>query len=369
MRIAMISTPFVPVPPKGYGGTELIVHELTEGLLDAGHQVELFSTGDSHTSGRLHHLYPVAQWPMDRLQDLNHVSWAMRLVQREGFDLVHIHSAEALACSRLLPDLPVVYTVHHVREALLSDYYKYFPEVHFVTISQDQRGRETPLFRGTTIHHGLSPGTYEWRDEPSDYVAFLGRFTEIKGLHTAIDATALAGVPIEVGGEIHSVDALYGEREVKPRLALPHVTYLGTVGIDRKVPLLRDARAVLFPIEWNEPFGLVLIEAMLSGSPPIAFPRGSVPELVEDGVTGFVVQDMGEMVELLKPGSRLDAFDRARCRERAVDRFSAEQMVREHEKYYRTATRFAASQPAVGAKELPSPPGTRSVAGRTAPSR
>jgi glycosyltransferase involved in cell wall biosynthesis len=343
MRIAMISTPFVPVPPRGYGGTELIVHELTEGLARSGHEVELFGTGDSRTSARLRFLYEQAQWPMHRLKDLNHVSWAMSQVR--DFDIVHVHSAEALACSRLIPEIPVVYTLHHVREDVLSDFYRFFPEVHFISISRDQRSREVPLRLGTTIHHGLSPQRYEWTPTPADYVAFVGRFAEIKGVHRAIDAALLANVPIRVAGECHPIDRAYGEREVAPRLALPHVSYLGTVGVEEKVPLLRDARAVLFPISWNEPFGLVLIEAMLSGCPPIAFPRGSVPELVEDGVTGFVVDGIDEMVELLRPGSALDRFDRRRCRERAEQRYGARRMVEEHERYYRSIVRSGIGPP------------------------
>jgi glycosyltransferase involved in cell wall biosynthesis len=337
MRIAMISTPFVAVPPRDYGGTELVVYELVEGLVERGHKVTLFATGDSRTSADLRHLYPVAQWPPGIMPDLNHVSWAMRQIARDGCDVVHAHSAGALAFARLLPGIPIVYTLHHVRDEDLSSFYRYFPDPWYVAISADQAGREEPLPRLQVIHHGLDPSIYECTDRPADYVCFIGRFSEIKGPHTAIDVAASGGVPIRMAGAVHPVDREFGEREVQPRLRRPHVTYLGTIGLDRKVPLLRDARALLAPIEWNEPFGLILIEAMLAGCPVVAFPHGSVPELVEPGVTGFVARDAEEMAEVIRPGGALDGFDRRRCRGRAVERFSRARMVADHERLYQRA--------------------------------
>ncbi len=170
-------------------------------------------------------------------------------------------------------------------------------------------------------------------------MAFIGRFAKVKGPHTAIDAAAQAGVPIRVAGETHSVDGEFGRREVEPRLAQPHVTYLGKIGMEEKVPLLRDARALLAPITWDEPFGLILAEAMLSGCPVVAFGRGSVPELVEEGVTGFLPRDAAELVEIIRPGGPLDDFDRRRCRERAVERFGRDRMVADHERLDRSIAR------------------------------
>jgi glycosyltransferase involved in cell wall biosynthesis len=341
MRIAMISTPFLTVPPREYGGTELVVHELTEGLTARGHEVTLFATGDSVTSAELRSLYPQAQWPPEPLSDLNHVSWALAHAAREGFDLVHAHSAVALAVARLVPGIPVVYTLHHVRDERLSAFYRYYPGIHYVAISADQARREVPLPSCTTIHHGLDPACFQWTARPGDYVVFVGRFAPEKGAHTAIDAAGRAGVRIRVAGEVHPVDREYGEREVVPRLTRAHVSYLGNVGMGVKVPLLRDARALLAPIEWNEPFGLILIEAMLSGCPAVAFPGGSVPELVEEGVTGFVVRDAQEMAATIRPGGPADDFDRERCRLRAVERFSRDRMVEDHLRLYERVVREA----------------------------
>ncbi len=337
MHIALVSTPFVAVPPARYGGTELMIAELSEGLVQRGHEVTLFATGDSRSSAELRHLYDEAQWPPTFLHDANHVSWAMQQVHDEDFDVVHVHSASALIYTRLSSRPPVVYTLHHSRERSLSDFYRFFPAVRYVAISHDQRSREPGVRRAHVVHHGLDPARYQWRERAAEYVCFVARFAPVKGPHTAIDVAGEAGVPIRVAGEVHPVDAAFNEREMEPRLRRDHVTVLGSVGMSEKIPLLRDARALLAPIEWNEPFGLALVEAMLSGCPVVAFPHGSVRELVEDGVTGFIVRDRGSMREVIRPGGPLDHFDRGRCRARAVERFSRDRMVAEYESVYAAA--------------------------------
>ena len=335
MRIAIVSTPFVPTPPPQYGGTELVVAELAEGLVARGHDVALFATGDSQSSAELRWLFPTAHWPPDALTDVDHVSWALRQVAAGDYDLVHVHSAVALPFTRWLRRLPFVYTLHHERDEHLSALYRRFPDVYYIAISKDQRSREVPLRRCTVIHHGLDPQKYQCTSRPADYLAFVGRFAPYKGPHTAIDVAERAGLPIRIAGEVHDPDREFAEREVWPRLERPHVTHLGPIGLAVKAPLLRDARALLAPLTWNEPFGLILIEAMLSGCPVVAFPRGSVPELVEEGVTGFIARDVEEMVAIVRPGGPLDDFDRERCRQRAIERFGRDRMVHEHEALYR----------------------------------
>lgn len=337
LRIAMISTPFIPVPPRDYGGTELVVHELVEGLLDRGHQVTLFATGDSQTRATLQALYEEAVWPPEPFTELDHVSWAMRQAAKDGYDLAHAHSPAALALGRLAPDLPLVYTLHHAQEPVLSGYYAHFPGVDFVYISQDQCRRETGTERSTVIHHGLNPARYQCSERAQPYVCFVGRLSREKGPVTAMDAAARAGVPILMAGSIHPPDQAYVEAKVLRRLTRPEVTWMGPIGPDRKMPLLRDARALLAPIEWNEPFGLIIIEALLSGCPVVAFGRGSVPELVEHGVTGFVASSENDMVELIRPGGPVDRLDRRRIREIAVRRFDRSRMVAEYERVYHAA--------------------------------
>jgi glycosyltransferase involved in cell wall biosynthesis len=342
----MISTPFVPVPPRDYGGTELIVHELVEGLVRRGHAVTLFATGDSRTGATLRWLFKEAYWPPDPLTDLDHVSWAMaRLHEEGGYHIVHAHSAVALGLSRLAPELPLVYTIHHDRVERFSSLYRGVPDVQYVAISHDQRRREVPLPHCAVIHHGLDPGHYAWAETDGCYLAFVGRLAEEKGPDTAIDVAECAGLEIRVAGGVHPPDRRFAQRELEHRLARPHVTYLGPIGLEVKRPLLRDARALLAPLRWHEPFGLALIEAMLSGCPVVAFGLGSAPELVEDGVTGYVVGSAEEMAAVVRPGGVLDHFDRRRCRARAVERFGSDRMVAEHERLYRAVVARAAGRP------------------------
>jgi glycosyltransferase involved in cell wall biosynthesis len=344
VRIALISTPFLAVPPRLYGGTELVVYELAEGLVRLGHDVELFATGDSRTSATLRSLYDETQWPPDPLADLNHVSWAMEEISLRGpFDVIHAHSAAALACARLVRGSPIVYTLHHARDENLSRFYRHFPEAHYIAISEDQRCREVPLPQVHVIHHGLDPARYSGSPSLGSYVCFVGRYSRVKGPHTAIDVARDAGVTIRMAGEVHPPDEAWAHVELCPRLAQPHVTELGPIGIAVKAPLLARARALLAPIEWNEPFGLVLIEAMLSGCPVVAFPMGSVPELVEEGLTGFTAASPAHMTELIRPGGAVDRFDRTRCRERAIQRFSAERMVADHVALYERVAMTATS--------------------------
>ncbi|HET7600280.1 MAG TPA: glycosyltransferase family 4 protein [Gemmatimonadales bacterium] len=334
MRIAVLSTPFISTPPRDYGGTELVLSELTEGLVARGHDVTLFATGDSQTSAELRACYATAQWPPDPFTDLDHVSWALRQASQGGYDIVHVNSAAALAMARLCPGLRVVYTIHHPHEPRLSAFYGKMKQVQYVAISADQRSREPELTRCRVIHHGLDPLRYSWTERAEDYVCFVGRLAPEKGAHTAIDAARAAGVRIRVAGRVHPPDRPYGQQHLTTRLAEPHVEYLGAVGPAAKAPLLRGARALLAPITWDEPFGLILAEAMLSGCPVVAFPRGSVPELVEPGVTGFVVESVEEMAAVIAPGGPVDRINRRQCRARAVQRFSRSRLVADHERLY-----------------------------------
>ena len=334
MRIAMVSTTAVRVPPTAYGGTELVVHYLTEGLVRAGHSVALFGTGDSETSAQLRARYPEAVWPIDSLAEIDHIAWSLAQVRSGGFDVVHVQQAPALALSRFV-DVPFVYTLHHPREETLSRLYRRYPRVHYVAISHRQCEREEPLPRMQVVHHGVDPDDYPFVAEPEGYVGFIGRFAPVKGPHRAIDAALRAGVPIHVAGLPHAGEGeQFHAAEMVQRLTRPGVTWVGEVGGTTKRAHLGGAVATLFPISWEEPFGLVMIESMMCGTPVIAFPRGAAPEVIEDGVTGFLVRDETEMAAAI---GRARALDRRRCRAYAVERFHADRMVREYANVYATA--------------------------------
>ena len=328
----MVSTPFVAVPPRGYGGTELVVFELVRGLEACGHEVTLFATGDS-SARDLRYVYRDPVWPPEPDAEVYHCAAAARSIARGRFDVVHAHAASMLT---LPGDLgaPLVYTVHHDHQERLTNLYLRRPATHFVAISRRQAELERPL-ACRVVHHGLDPARYPAGDGAGGYALFLGRLSPGKGPDAAIAAARAAGLPIHVAGEIHRADGGAGWAErLATALAGPGVFHVGQVGGERKAKLLGGARALLMPLRWEEPFGLVMIEAMLSGTPVIAFPRGAAPELVEHGVTGFIAGDVEEMAAIL---AQLARFDRAACRRRAQARFGAARMVRDYLSVYSLA--------------------------------
>jgi glycosyltransferase involved in cell wall biosynthesis len=313
-----------------------VIYELAEGLRGRGHDVTVYATGDSAVSAHLKWLYPEAQWPPNQFVDVNHATWALSQIVENSFDIVHTNTAPALALTRLLPEIPMVYTLHHERVDVLSSFYQHFPHVRYVAISEDQRRREVPLPNCTVIYHGLDPDRYEYTDRHHSYVCFIGRLSRVKGPHIAIDAAVTAGREIRVAGEVHPVDGDFAIEALNKRFEHPSVVRLGGVGMRAKIELLRDAAALLAPVLWNEPFGLALIESMLCGCPVIGFPKGSLPELIEPGVTGYLVNSQEEMVQLIRPDGELDSFDRVRCRQRATERFGRDTMVQAYAQLYET---------------------------------
>ena len=335
----MISTPFVSVPPPRYGGTELVVAELVTGLAAAGHELTLFATGDSRPRDGvdLRARFDRPTWPPHAYAEIEHAGFAIEeiLADARGFDVVHSHVAAALPFAPML-DAPLVYTVHHDDGddyARLQSLYRR-SRAHFVAISERQRELMQELADARVIHHGLDPSCHRFGAGDGGYCVFLGRFAREKGPHHAIDAARAAHVPIRLAGAPHWRDVDYFEREIGARLCKPGVTAVGEVGGREKRDLLADACALLFPVDWEEPFGLVMIEAMLSGTPVLAFDRGSVPEIVEDGVTGFVCRDVDEMAMRLREVTTDGRFDRAACRRRALERWTSARMVRDYVTMY-----------------------------------
>jgi len=333
LRVALISTPFVSVPPKAYGGTELVVADLASALARRGVEVVVYATGDSELPGvEIRSYFPAAQWPPDRELESVHARWSLRDAARDprGFDVIHVNSPCAVSAARLAR-CPVICTLHHERDEELSDLYRRAPEVGLVAISHSQAGREPAPVAGV-VHHGLDPERY--RPMPDQgYLLFLGRYDRVKGARSAIEVAARAGLPLVMAGAPHDRD--YYEEEVKPLVARHGVLELGPVGGARKAALIARARALLFPIEWEEPFGLVMIEAMLSGVPVLGNARGAVPEVLDDGITGVICDDPGEMVAAAKVADKL--FSRAKIRQDAVRRWSSERMADEYLDLYRSA--------------------------------
>lgn len=347
MRIAVISTPFIRVPPDGYGGTELFCANLVSQLVARGHRVTLFATGDSVSSAEVQALYPRGQWPPLPSHEVAHVRWAFDRITNanEPYDLVQANSPNALLFAKEL-SIPLVYTIHHARAPHLSAIYAHEPRAHYVAISARQLRLEVPLVNTSVIHHGLDPDHYPPSFEPGRYVLHIGRFAFEKGTDIAIDAARKAGVPIRLAGRCHPPDREYFETEVVPRISNgPGVELCGEANHQRKVELLRNARALLCPIRWEEPFGLIAIEAMLCGTPVIGFGRGSFPEIIDENVTGYLVSDADEMVEAIQ---RTDRLDRRECARHARRRFSASRMAEEYETLFESLLEGAATSPARG---------------------
>jgi glycosyltransferase involved in cell wall biosynthesis len=340
MRIALLSTCSLATPPKKYGGTELVVAELAKGLVDLGHRVTVYATGDSDVAGDLRYFFEGPAWPPDDLTELRHArfAWNDMASDPEPFDVVHMHQAQALR-GYSSAHCPAALTVHHARDDELVRHYCGYPDVAYVAISQRQADLSPEISFARVIHHGLDPSHYAAGRGDGGYVAFLGRFAPEKAPHVAIDAARAAGVPLVLGGAPHEVPECreYFEDEMKARLAdASDLDWRGEVSHGPKVELLSKARALLFPLEWEEPFGLVMIEAMLVGTPVIAFARGSAPEVVEDGVTGYVVQNAHEMTDRI---GHLDRIDRTRCRARALERWSSKRMAKEYGALYEELVR------------------------------
>jgi glycosyltransferase involved in cell wall biosynthesis len=324
MRIGIVAPPFIPVPPVTYGGTELFVAQLAEGLSARGHAVVVYANGDSRVRCTLKWRYRHAQWPVEhpaaaQLKNADHSAWAIHDAALHA-DLLHINDAVGVP-STLFVDQPVVMTLHHPHEPVLSALYEKYADINYVCISAAQARRE-PMPRIAVIHHGIDLGNYRPSAGKGDYVLFLGRMAPCKGAHTAIEAARRAGVRLLLAGEIQPMFAEYWETRVKSNLG-GNIEYVGEADFARKNDLLARARALLFPIEWQEPFGLVMIEAMACGTPVLAFAGGSVEEVVRDGVSGWICRDAADMADRIAA----PAVPGESCRAWVADHFSVDVMV------------------------------------------
>jgi glycosyltransferase involved in cell wall biosynthesis len=297
----------------------------------------VYANGQSRVRCEVRWLFAEGDWPPQQpadgtLRNIHHSAWALADANRAGADVIHINDAGVVPMTRFVR-APVVHTLHHPHEPSLSELYMAHSAVSYVAISDRQRERES-MPRIRTIHHGIRMSDYRFNTGARSYLAFLGRIAPVKGAHHAIDVARRTGIPLKLAGEIQPAFREYWEREIQPHVDGRLIEYIGEATPDVKNDLLAHALALLFPIEWEEPFGLVMIEAMACGAPVLALPGGSVPEVVRDGVSGWICHDVEEMADRARD---LPAISPASCREYVTRRFSVEHMTERYERLYQSA--------------------------------
>ena len=340
LKIAQLAPLYEAVPPALYGGTERVVSWLTEALVELGHDVTLFASGDSTTSARLIPCCPRAL-RLDGVMDHAGPRHTLMLeeVQRRApaLDVIHNHmDVVALPLSRRSPT-PMITTLHgRLDLPYLEAFVREFPDAPLVSISDAQRAPLPHACWAGTVHHGLPRDQMRFSEQPAGYLAFVGRISREKRLDRAITIAREVGLTLIVAAKVEESDRSYFTREIEPLLSAPHVTYVGEVNDREKAELLRGAHALLFPIDWPEPFGLVMIEAMACGTPVVAFRCGSVSEIIDEGVTGFICDSMQEAASATR---RAIMLDRRRVSRTFEARFTVERMADDYVDLYRQRVR------------------------------
>jgi glycosyltransferase involved in cell wall biosynthesis len=348
MRIAQIAPLHEAVPPQFYGGTERVVSYLTDALVDLGHDVTLFASGDSHTKATLEAVWPRALRLDPAIRDA--VAPHMLLLEKvrevaHEFDVLHAH-LDYLPFSLFSQlGVPFVTTLHgRLDLPELQPVFNTFPKVPVISISNSQR---LPLPQANwldTIYHGLPKNLLTPQpDKEPEYLAFLGRISQEKGVDTAIRIAVQSGLPLRIAAKVDKADSVYFTTTIQPLLSQPRVEFVGEISEAQKPAFLSGANALLFPIDWSEPFGLVMIEAMACGTPVIAFNRGSVPEVIDHGLTGYICEDVQGAVGALR---RLDELSRTEIRAQFERRFSSKTMAQGYVDSY-VALLQGAIQPAL----------------------
>ncbi|HXH83955.1 MAG TPA: glycosyltransferase family 4 protein [Candidatus Tectomicrobia bacterium] len=339
MRIAQVAPLYEPVPPRLYGGTERVVSYLTEELVRRGHDVTLFASGDSTTAARL---VPVVERAM-RIEPSTRDALAVELIRMLGlvfedaerFDLIHCHLDYVAFPFGRLVRTPTLHTLHgRLDLPALRPAFRQFRTGPFVSISDAQRAPldDLGIEWAGTVHHGIPLDRYPFCARDEGYLAYLGRIAEEKQPDVAIEVARRVGLPLRIAAKVDPNDRAYFERRIAPLLDDPLVEFMGEIGDADKPAFLGGARALLFPIDWPEPFGLVMIEAMACGTPVIARPCGAVPEILVPGVTGFLGDTVDDLVDAVK---RADEIDRHACRRHVEARFGVARMTDDYEAIYR----------------------------------
>ena len=336
MRIAQISPLYESVPPKLYGGTERIVSYLTEELVGLEHEVTLFASGDSITEARLVAATEQAlREPGMRVQDpIAHHVRLIEMVFEEAscFDILHFHLDYLHLPLAKRHDGISVTTLHgRLDIADLVPVFKCFSDHPMVSISDAQRAPLEWLNWSATVHHGIPENLYSFYEKRGSYLAFLGRVSPEKGLDRAVAIAKATGIPLKVAAKVDKADEQYFNNEIEPLLNHPLVEFIGEIGENEKNDFLGNALALLFPIDWPEPFGLVMIESLASGTPIIAFADGSVPEIIEHQRTGFIVENLDDAITAV---GQISSLNRRACRDSFDKRFGASRMARDYVALY-----------------------------------
>ncbi len=335
MRIAQIAPLWIPVPPYTYGGTELIVSWLTEELVKRGHQVTLFATGDSKTSARLVPIWPKSLWRANL--SIPHAAFSLMYEKlfemQDEFDIIHDHCEFYTAPYSKFIKPPIVSTIHHPLYEEIIQLFKKFPKINYVAVSKNQRKSAPGINFIKTIYHGLPLQNYPFNKNPKDYLLWLSKITPQKGPIEAIEVAKKTGQKLIISGNILKEYRDYFEYRVQPLIDGEQIQFVGAVNFEKKVELFKNAKAFLYPIRRPEPFGLVVIESMATGTPVIAHKEGAMSELIKNNKTGFLVSDQEEMARAVKKVNQISRFA---CRSLVAKKFTLEKMVNKYEALYRT---------------------------------
>jgi glycosyltransferase involved in cell wall biosynthesis len=336
MKIAQIAPLVERVPPKKYGGTERVVHALTEELVKLGHEVTLFASGDSKTSARLVSVYPRAlrEAKVKNLYTANFLTMlniGIAYQRQDEFDIIHDHNDFLSLPTANIARRPVVMTMHGPFTAQNRALFQTLNRPYQVTISKSQGYVVPKLHHAGTIYNGLNMESYPFSNEHEGYLLYVGRISLEKGVHYAIDAAMSLDLPLIIAAKLENIDKPYFYEYVEPHLS-DQIKWVGEVGQDERNQLMSKAMAFLHPVTWREPFGLTLIEAMACGCPVVAFNKGSIPEIVKSGQTGFVVEDVEGMLDAIQ---HIGSIDRQVCRNHSLENFNSRKMAEEYEILYK----------------------------------
>ncbi len=340
MRIAQIAPLRVAVPPRDYGGTERCIAALTDSLVDAGHEVTLFASGDSQTRAQLAPIVPQALTFNLNIDFVAHHTAALAAIYRQShqFEVMHSHLEYLTLPFAAMSNTPTVLTLHgRLDKPEFARVYRQFHDANYVAISHSQQATLPDLNWVGVVHHGIDVDDFRFYPHSGNYLAFVGRISPEKGPNVAIEVARRTGIPLKIAAKVDPTDREYFEREIKPLLDDPLIEFLGPVDEQGKREVMGNALALILPIQWPEPFGMVFIEALACGTPVLTCPSGAAPEILEDGVTGFLCRTVDELAEAALR-VRHD-ISRMQCRMYAKRRFDAEHMARGYAAVYEAVRR------------------------------